>query len=71
MDMMNFLKYLLIQTLLKLNYFLGGIHHCIAVVSKWAFDSNFTFAITLNKDFFTTVVLTVAKQNKRMVKKLY
>ena len=37
-------------TLLKLTYFLAGIHHCVTVVDEWIFGSTFTFAILLTKD---------------------
>ena len=36
--------------LIQLKDFLGGIHHCVAVVGKWIFDSNFTFALPLTKE---------------------
>ena len=38
------------KTLIQLKDFLGGIHHCVTVVGKWIFDSNFTFALPLKKD---------------------
>ena len=38
------------QTLIQLEYFLRGIHHCVTVVGKWVFDSNSPFALTLTKD---------------------
>ena len=37
-------------TLIQLKYFLGGIHHCVTVVSKLVFDSNFPFVIPLTQD---------------------
>ena len=36
--------------LIQLKDFIGGIHHCVTVVGKWMFDSNFTFALPLTKD---------------------
>ena len=35
-------------TLFQLKDFLGGIRHCVTVVSKWIFDSNITFALPIN-----------------------
>ena len=37
-------------TLILLKYFLGDIQHCVTVVGKWIFDSNFPFAVPLAKD---------------------
>ena len=37
-------------TSIQLKYFLGGIQHCVTVVGKWFFDSNFPFAIPLTCD---------------------
>ena len=37
-------------TLVQLKYFLGGIQHCVTIVGKWIFDSNFTFALPLTQD---------------------
>ena len=37
-------------TLIQLKYFLGRIHHCVTVVGKFIFDSNFCFALLLTKD---------------------
>ena len=37
------------QTLIQLKFFIGGIHHCVTVVGKWIFDSDFTFALPLTK----------------------
>ena len=37
-------------TIIQLKYILVGIHHCVAVVSKWISDNNFTFAPRLAKD---------------------
>ena len=37
-------------TFIQLKYFLGGIYHCVAVVGKWIFDSNFTFELTITKE---------------------
>ena len=37
-------------TLIKLKYFIGGIHHCGPVVGKWVFDSNFPLVLHLTKD---------------------
>ena len=39
-------------TLIQLKYFLGGIHHCVTVVGKWVFYSNFTFVLSITKDNF-------------------
>ena len=36
--------------LIWLKYFIGGIHHCVKVVGKWIFVSNYTFALPLTKD---------------------
>ena len=36
--------------LIQLEYSIGGIHHCVIVVGKWIFDSNFTFALPLTKE---------------------
>ena len=36
--------------LIQLKYFLGGIHHCVTVVVKWVFESNFSFVLSLTKD---------------------
>ena len=33
-----------------LEYFIGGIQHCVTVVGKWIFDSNFLFALSINRD---------------------
>ena len=37
-------------TLIESNDYLGGIHHCITVVGKWIFCSNFPFALSLTKE---------------------
>ena len=37
-------------TFIQLKYFLGGIHHCVAVVGKCIFDNNFHFALPLTKE---------------------
>ena len=34
-------------TLIQFKYLIGGIQHCVTVVSKWVFDSNFPFALPL------------------------
>ena len=39
----------LYKTLIQLKYFPGGIHHCVTVVGKWVFDSNFSFTLPLTK----------------------
>ena len=36
--------------MIQLNYFLGGIHHCVLVVRKWIFDSNFAFEFPLTRE---------------------
>ena len=35
-----------------LKCFLGGIHHCVTVVDKWIFDSNFPFELPLAEGKF-------------------
>ena len=40
------------QTLIWLEYLLGGIHHFVTVVGKWSFGSNFPFVLSLTKDNF-------------------
>ena len=37
-------------TLIHLKESLGRIHHCVTVVGKWIFDSNFTFSLPINKE---------------------
>ena len=37
-------------TLIQLDDYIDGVHHCIKVVGKWIFDSNFPFAPSLTKD---------------------
>ena len=37
-------------TLIKLKYYLDGVHHCVTTVGKWIFGSDFTFALPLTKD---------------------
>ena len=34
---------------IPLKYYLDGIYHCVTVVSKWIFDSNFPFSLPLKK----------------------
>ena len=36
-------------TLIQLKDYLDGIHHCVTVVGKWIFDSNFPFALPPTK----------------------
>ena len=36
-------------TLIRLKYYLDGIQHCVTVVGKRIFYSNFTFALSLTK----------------------
>ena len=36
-------------TLIQLEYFLGGIHHCVTVVGECIFESNIPFALPLKK----------------------
>ena len=37
-------------TFIQLKYYLDGIHHCVTVISKWIFDSNFSLVLPLTKD---------------------
>ena len=37
-------------TLIHLKDFLGGIHHCVAVIVKWVFCSNFNFSFPLTQE---------------------
>ena len=37
-------------TLVQLKYFLGRTHHCVSVVDKWVFDSDFTFTPYLTQE---------------------
>ena len=37
-------------TLIQLKDFLGGVHHCVSVVGKCIFDSNFTFDLPSTRE---------------------
>ena len=37
-------------TIFNLKDFLGGIHHCVAVLGKYLFGSNFLFALPRTQD---------------------
>ena len=37
-------------TLTQIKYFLGGIQHCVTVVRRCVFESNFPFALTITRD---------------------
>ena len=37
-------------TLIQLKDFLGGVYHCVTVVGKWIFESNFPSALPLPKE---------------------
>ena len=38
------------STLIQLKDNIDGIHHCVTVVSKWIFDSNFLFALSFTRE---------------------
>ena len=57
--------------LVHLKDFLGGIHHCVTVVGKQIFDSNFPFAFTLTQDDMGYSSLTIMKQKGWMVNNEY
>ena len=50
MDIITSFTYLHIQHLFSWGGELGGVHHCVTVVGKCIFDSNFTFALLLTED---------------------
>ena len=52
MDIITSFTYLHIQHLFSWGGELGGVHHCVTVVGKCIFDSNFTFALLITKDSF-------------------
>ena len=38
------------STLFQFKYDLDGIHHCVTVIDKWYFESNFPFVLPLTKE---------------------
>ena len=48
--------------LIQLKYFPGHVQHCVTVVGRWIFDSNFLFHFLSLKTIFTTSALMKTKQ---------
>ena len=42
---------------IQLKEFLRGIHHCVTVVGRWIFDSNFPFVLPITQEIWTTIAL--------------
>ena len=50
-------------TFILLKYFPEGIHHCVIVVGKWIFDSDFPFGLPLTKDNLEYCFINVDESN--------
>ena len=57
--------------LIKLKDSLDGINHCVAVVGKWVFSTNFPFGISLTQDMLDFCFINDNKKKERMVTKYY